>query len=194
MKKKGINTALDLLLKRTNFLETILIVFLLALGINMLASYIQNKISDNATIIIGITLCIVPLGYLFKKLILAMQRNITISGFLVIDKKNNTIFPVTRYAISENICSYLKDAFAENSAYKSIWETDKLTNNFDVDEKTGEFIPKCPHAYKLINEAIEYYVLNTLSTTLKIHFNTSKIDSKKIIKGQGSLPVYKPEN
>lgn len=180
MKKKGLNVALDLLSERTSFFEVILIVLLLALGTNMLAIYMQNKISDNATIIIGSILCVVPLGYLVKRLLSVMQRSVVLEGFLVYDKTNNIVLPVARYDVSEKINSYLIDAFAENTAYKSIWETEKLTTEFDHDEKTGQYTPKCPRTYTLVREAIEYYVLNSLSKTLSIHFGGSKLDGDKI--------------
>ena len=54
-------------------------------------------------------------------------------AFIIYNEKKNQIISVPRYAFSEGICRYIRGAFAENPALRTLWEKEPLKGLFSVD-------------------------------------------------------------
>ena len=74
---------------------------------------------------------------------------------------------------------YLKAALSENKALKNIW----IKNGLRVDyiDENGNYILKTSKSCDILNELIEYCILNRLCTHLNSYFKLNKLNDIKVI-------------
>ncbi|KWU16267.1 hypothetical protein AS148_25215 [Achromobacter xylosoxidans] len=101
-------------------------------------------------------------------------------GLFVIRAASSELVAIPRYDYAEQLRSYVRGLFAENSAPKRLWDSDPLDKSFEFDAKLGAAKFRQTEAGQLIVEATEYYVLETLSTHLTDYFGQSGISSEHI--------------
>lgn len=124
---------------------------------------------ESNSLYIGASIILVSLIYLLVRLF--SFKNITkeIRGFIVHNESENSLVPVPRYEMSEDISRYFESAFAENKAIKNQWEKEPL----GWESSEGK-------SHKLIKEAVEYFVISHLSTHLVDYFNGAAFNDKRI--------------
>ena len=168
-KKSAIVEGIDI--SRKNIIEVIVVAILLAFSVNLIADQIQAlAILSSLTISgIGVLLCIICVLYLISRLFCC--ENQTCKGFFVYSNEKNEIIPVPRYCFSERLYEYLYGAFVENPALKAIWDREPLREIVgDRNQKSAKFI----------SEAIEYFVLNLLSTHLEDYFAGESFEKENL--------------
>jgi len=97
------------------------------------------------------------------------SSRLALRGFFIFDSKETELVKIPRYNFVEDLFDNLSCGFKENEALKKRWVNEPL----DYIRKNKK-IPKGftePDSYKIINQAIEYYVLKKLSTHLSGYFN-----------------------
>jgi hypothetical protein len=87
---------------------------------------------------------------------------------------------IDRYDVGEQIFQYLLYAFNENTDLKELWKKEPLTylikSEYISDKNKRENLS----SKKIINEALEYYIIELLSTHLTDYFNTIDKQNKEI--------------
>ncbi|EHU5198709.1 hypothetical protein M2G95_21395 [Vibrio vulnificus] len=166
-----------LTISRATLLEVVVAAFLLGICASLSASIIYDSLKSKPyfLLLLIIALSVVCMLFLFKKLWSARKASIDIDGFLIYSDKSNSIVSVPRYDLSEEVCDYLSSAFSENEALKRQWDSQPIANLYkrDVDRQYKA-------SMSLIQEAIEYYVLESLSTHLTDYFNKEKYDDSEL--------------
>lgn len=150
------------------------------------------------------------LGYIIYLFYKKSKRIINIEAVAVIDRKTKKIIPIPRYDFGSDLAQNLLSVFLENEAFKSFWHEEILPkeNNTkneekeEVGDKQQETTPKnetnevtyfeirkmnykeykytTNNAEELLNEAIEYTLLEKLSLTLSTYFNDFSEEDKYI--------------
>lgn len=148
--------------------------------------------------------------YVFFLFILNSEKEIKISAAIAIDKDSKKIVRIPRYAFSEDLSRNISSVFIENEAFKKIWfdeifpketkttlSTVPKEEEVPTNEKKGstsvkyisiikqtisdeDIQKKTNNAEKLLNEAIEYTILEKLSLTLSSYFNNFSEEDKYI--------------
>ena len=168
----------NILTSRKKIIEIIVVTVLLALGISLIGGQIITlRIFSPAMIIsVGTVLCVISVLYILANLFVRHVENNTYEAFFIYSKKKNEIIPVPRYKFSEMIYEYLRGAFEENPALKTLWEKDSFNGLLDIimDRR------KSLKSVQLLSEAVEYLVLDMLSTHLADYFNTERFKKKNL--------------
>lgn len=174
MKKKGtiINNTL---LNQQKLLELLIIVIILAVGINLISNQLPDffKIDSLTTIAIGILFCIMGIIFLIKQVLDNRKLIREYEGFFVYDEGKNLIMDIPEYQFSKDMVSSIDAVFLENINLKKIWDSKPLMRSslYDYEQNPS----KTRNAIKMINELTEYLILEKLSTHLTDHFNNKQI-------------------
>lgn len=172
----------SILKSRGAVLELVVAAVFLALGVNLLATAIAQLFgtSNQAMLWSSFGLVAISLSLIARRTLASRYVSRSFEAFLCYHRNENRLIDVPRYAFSENISGYLKGLFAENEAPKKLWEADPLSNTFKHDTKTGIFEKRATAAGQLIVEAVEYFLLEKLSTHLTDYFNHASLDKEKL--------------
>jgi len=167
MNKDRYTIVQGIVISRKSLIELVTVAILLALGVNLIASYIITLpiFSHLVILLMGAILCFISMLYLLVSHLLGRRiENRGYKAFLIYNKKKNEIIPVPRYAFSEGIYRYMQSAFVENTALKTLWEKEPLRGLSVGDQH------KRNKSAQLLLEAVEYFVLSRLSTHLTDYF------------------------
>lgn len=168
----------ELLLEKSNVSEIFIVAVAIALGVSLIANSIGSLLgfspfmTSMATLLLGLALCMGSILYLLTKVVRGSTRFRSYEGFFVYDEKKNRILDVPRYDFSSELSDYFNSALYEDKAMKVIWEREPLRSLDEELDKGGK--PKSPRSRQFIREAVEYYVLDLLSTHLTSYFNEEK--------------------
>ncbi|MDP2769099.1 MAG: hypothetical protein Q8O81_04600 [Giesbergeria sp.] len=174
---------LDSLLKsRSTLIELIVAAIGLALGVNLLASAIAAHFEPSGTTIlaIGAVLTLVSLIAIGRRTLATRSVARNLEGFLCFRHDPPNLISIPRYRYSEEIEQSLSALFAENEAPKKLWGSDPVHKKEPPDQALDIRLAGQTAAGKLIVEATEYFVLETLSTHLTDYFNQPALDSTKV--------------
>ncbi len=168
----------ELLKRRGALIEILLAAFLLALGVNLLASAIVSLVNLRDWLLLLMSCSIVFLAILLfaRKIFDSRHIERSIEALFLYDKKSSLLIRIPRYRFSEAISDYIGSLFIENEAAKTLWERDPLDKQFDFDAKTQHVTHRDTESSSLIREAVEYFVLDRLSTHLTDFFNKPSYD------------------
>jgi hypothetical protein len=144
--------------------------------------------SPSYTIAIGSGLALLGLGYIVLRGRLELPKKNRLRGVLIVSGKKNNTIAVDGYDFSEKITQYFS-GLSENKALKEIWQNGDLS--FIHTKATGTGDKGKLTAVKLVREAIEYYVLNSLSLHLSGHFNNNPDIADKEIERLGREDIPK---
>ncbi|KOY87900.1 hypothetical protein AD998_18725 [bacterium 336/3] len=196
-KKTGI---LDLTLsKRTELIKLLLAACILAMGTSLIANFLTEyfKAKMIVSLILGGILIIVVVVYFIYTIISEAEKEIEIEGLIAIEKKSKNVCPILRYEFSENLADTMSAVFLENEALKQYWEEDfknkktndekkeKVNNNSESNEQkkedTGYYAiirviddkssKEKKKADKILEETVEYLIIEQLSMHLSTYFN-----------------------
>lgn len=154
-----------MLIVRTSLIEIIISAIVIGFGISLTVSSLTLLNNFNALIgiIIGLFICILSIGLLARKIILSRNKSYTIDGFFILNETINEISYIPGYNFAEEIHSFFRAAFTENKALEHIWSSDPINLQDDSESE--------PKSVNIIREAVEYYLLDNLSTHLLTFFN-----------------------
>lgn len=172
----------SILKSRGAVLELVVAAVFLALGVNLLATTIADLFgtSKQAMLWTSLALVVASLALIARRTIASRYVSRSFEAFLCYHRKENRLIEVPRYAFSEHISGYFNGLFAENEAPKKLWDSDPLSNTFKHDTKTGSFEKRTTAAGQLIVEAVEYLLLEKLSTHLTDYFNHASLDKERL--------------
>ncbi len=169
-----------IILNRKNLIEIVVVTILLAFGVNLLAGRVLalTALKPLLPILVGAILCLGSIAYLSARLFGRHIESRTYEAFLIYNKKKKEIIPVQRYAFLEGIHQYMVGAFAENPALKTLWENEPLSD-FSVSDIVKDK-HKRPRSAQLLSEAVEYFILDELSTHLTDYFNVESFRKENL--------------
>ena len=170
-----------LLQNRGALLQILVAAVILAIGVNLLSSAIEDSLSSKSALW-GLSFLLLGVSaiLLAKQTIPSRHVNRDMSGFLIFRTETKELIEVPRYDYSQKFKSFLEGLFAENSAPKGLWNSDFVDKAFNIDVKAGKGGMRQTEAGQLIVEATEYYVLELLSTHLSDYFNQSELASEQL--------------
>lgn len=181
----------ELLQGRGAFLELLTAAVVLALGVNILASSLIDILAlpQINQLLVALFVVLVALLLIGRKIMRAGHVHKSIEAVVLFSKKENRLVRIPRYRFSESLSDYIESLFSENEALKKIWESDPLSKQFDFDATSGKPTYRKTNACLLMQEAIEYFVLDRLSTHLTDYFNNPPFDEELLKKfGREDVP------
>lgn len=171
------NVVENLTTNRRTLIEVVVVAFLFGICASITGSILFEGLKNHkfwlcSSLMVLLFGCII---FFFKKFSSARSANISVSGFIIYLKNENKLKEIPRYQFSEEILRFLSGAFGENEALRRQWEKEPLSNMYCMEKG------KTPAAsIKLVHEAVEYYVLETLSTHLTDYFNQEQYDKSEL--------------
>lgn len=168
--------------KTVNFILSAIII---ACGINFIVSGIIDY-SDNKQgwiyIIVGSVLVFLTILVLCIRQLLQSRSITTIQGVVTYDKEKKELIEIKGYSFSEQLKKYLDAACIESRDIKSVWNKDYLGFNRIANADKGNFKVSLTQSSILLNQLIEYILLEELSKITVDHFNTQNFSKKKVNK------------
>jgi hypothetical protein len=157
----------SVLQSRSRILELIVAAVVLALGVHLLATYIESQVSSTAVLVAGLMATLGALALLLRQAGWLRVRTEVVEGFFIYDVEANRVPPHDiGYWFGVQFANYFSAAFAENAALKAAWESEPLSARFGVNESTTTF----EKSRDLVQQALEYFVLSSLSRHLLDYF------------------------
>lgn len=159
---------------RANLIELIVVAVLLALSVNLISSSLPSLIplSPAWTLVAGFFIGILALSYSGFRFISARHKTVSLKGLFIYDRKANSVISIPRYKYGRKIADYLKAAFSENKALKTLWDKEPLREQIEVSDEG--IIIKELRSHQLIAEATEYFILDELSSHLSTYFSKDR--------------------
>ena len=216
MRDKGTHKVADTLAERREFLSIVIIAIVLAIGTNLLASWISSSAPDRQahSLWLGILLTSLPLVYLALRLVASRHISHLVEAVFILDPDENQLVPVPRYKFSEDLCRTLQAAFLENEALEAAWKAEPLSISLSsgndesndpnpTDRDSGsdtvtkkEDTPRSsyiaivrqrksetttrPRSAIILQEAVEFVILDELSTHLSGYFQNLPENDKLV--------------
>lgn len=177
MRKKEGGFVADFLAKYTDLLQIVLVAVFIALGIDIIAGALLCILQINPWwhICIGLLIVLLPLFGLFL-FFLARTRHEIYEGFLIHDMKKNKFVVVPRYRFSEKLDRYFIAAFQENKTLQAIWGREPMRHWSYIDDD----VPSSEGSIKLIREAAEYFLFDSISLHLSAYFQNMNFRRDKL--------------
>jgi len=167
----------DVLLSQEKIVENIIILFLLAFGINLLANQILSYLNPIFSIILGIALICLTIFYILIPIIHKRQRHQQYNAFFIYNKNDNKLVEVPHYEFSSDLITYMNAAFVENENLKKFWENRPINKAFSPDDDAQAINQ---NLRKFFNELTEYLVLRKLSDNLDEYFTNSEFKETEL--------------
>jgi hypothetical protein len=178
MKKNQTRILAEVMEIKASIIELAIIAVLLALSINLISSSITLFVSPTVALVIGIFSAIISLGYFVLKLVRSRNKTYSFDGFFIYNKEDKNILTIPHYRYSEELSNYLKSAFSENEALRFLWEKESFENILKFED--GVLKLNHTHAYNLIIEATEYFLIKRLSSHLSAYFTRDKYPQNRL--------------
>ena len=180
MKKEPIKQIKDVQAKALNFILSTIII---ACGVNFIATGIVGCIANDRNGIIYLVIgCCLIIFTIIVFLIVALLHSTSktiIECAVTYDRKNKTLVEIPRYDFSEELKKYLDAACNESVDIKSIWNKDYLGFN-GLTNKKEKTLVSLSHSAALLNQLIEYILLQELSLITVDYFNKSNFKKDKV--------------
>lgn len=173
----------SMLNSRSAVVELLVAACLLALGVNLAANGVSSLYDESPKLLVlmGSSVVLLSVALVCRRLLTFFTTNHEYSGCLLYDKEINELVPIPQYKVAEETDRYLKALFSENPAIKGRWDNDPITNCFSRPDESGRIAHRTTEAGKLVSEAVEYFILEELSTHLTDYFNSDSIDKSKLV-------------
>jgi len=145
----------------------------LASCVNVLATstllFLDLEKSKLLIVIISIFFIVITLLLHFIFRFKIIQKKFITSGVFIYNDKYKKIINIDGYEVSYDMCKYLNSALQEDSQLKETWNSGGLE---DFNKRSGD--------KKIINELIEYCIIEQLSVSLSDYFQKFSIDDTGI--------------
>lgn len=213
------NTLAEMLGSKREFLRLVTLAIVLSFSVGVLASLVAaSNIVPTTAIYAGAALLIIASLFLLAADIrqkLAFEDNF--EGLLFINASKNELVEVPGYELSKNLSRALAAVKAENRAIYSEWESDPLVEkkvkpeahptSQDVADKPKDDISYISivrvevedghlarqKASQLLDEALQFVLLEELSTHLSTYFTNSKSDQVSEL-NRDDIPAFLLQN
>jgi hypothetical protein len=168
-------------LSRGVLLEIILIAVFVSFGLNLIVTSFPNINSPfNITLLfIGVIIVLISLLVLIYKNFKKFNRTLSIKSFIMYDEEENVLIDIDSYYLSNQLISNLNSAFKEEKILKEIWDDIPLNEVFGDPMISREEYETS--AKEIIEELFEYFVLDSLSSTLNVFFNREEFEYNDLI-------------
>lgn len=166
--------------ERKYFIEFLMIVVGLGIGLEILASGIIEifGITPIQSILIGIGITLIGIVFIARRLLSHRILKKEIKGVIFYRNKDMEILNTYPYDFCSSIHYYFDSLFNENEAILRLWERENLNfPNNDFREMKFDH-----YGYSLFIKAVQYYLIQKISTHLVDYFWTHKVNEKKLVK------------
>lgn len=160
---------------RASLTEVVLLTLAVAFGVNLVSTVLASWMPKWLTLTIGAAFGLVPILYVAWNRLKAVVHETGIDGFLMLDREDNELLEVPDYDLADDAVRYLSAAFAENPALRRQWDEEPLMKDLLTSTRRGPSL-----SGRLVNELIEYIVIDRLSVTLGDHFNSTGFSKDKL--------------
>ncbi len=151
--------------------EAIFLAIFLSFGVNIISNSFFVLDSDKGRIlfIFGVIIIGISCFYLIKINLEKRKFDISFSGFLINDHKKDKILNIEYYDLPTELNNYLKPALSEDNTLKKEWTTGKSKKGIYLDVRN-----------LILEDLLEYLILEKLSITLTDFFNARVTNPKKL--------------
>jgi hypothetical protein len=161
---------------RGNFLELLIVAIAIALAVHTFGGILESALPSYLSIVVAAVLIVLGCVILIVRAVPRVNRTISLKGIVPIAHADKKVIPIHRYHFSEEMRKILKATFHENKALEKLWLNSlsalKSLNDSGLDTS----------GFKLINEAIEYFILEQLSLDLSAYFiNNPDIENGAVV-------------
>jgi hypothetical protein len=151
----------------------------LSFGVNLLASYVNDRATARQALAAGAIATVGGLVVLAWRAIWPSPRERSYSGFIICDiKTNRLIAHPRRYRLAHDVEQYIASAFAENDALRAAWDRHPLAGNIGARRDASRVDNS--KSLEIVRQATEYFVMSHLSTHLTDYFNTSDFEQSEL--------------
>ena len=194
MKKNNVFS--NLLESQNKIHELISTVVLVAIGVNILSTGVVELFNfpnkEIVFILIGAVILVSVIVKTIKTRLKSLNQTISIDGFFIYNQKEKAIVKVPQYNISGDMVKYLDSAFSENKALEMLWKQNHIAH-FNI--KTGEYVKgNSSQSGVILNELLEYCVIEKLSTLLTDYYNGCSDQLKIKEYGRSDIPEILLQN
>ena len=164
----------------------------LALGVNLIATYVAtlSGMPQWGAGLIGLVLVIAAFARLVRDSFQTKEVSRTLRADFIHKVDENLLITIPRYRFSERLSQIVSGLFAENGAAKKVWDRDKIRCIYAIDSKSGQGRKHVPAANAIIVEALEYIVLEELTTQLADYFRKPGFAEERLRKlGRNDIPA-----
>lgn len=183
------------LLARSQFSNSLVVLFVLAFSISLAASSVSVIFPDNAKLLLTVSIfgVVAAFVYLLAGPASTRKQKRVFEAVLVQDKSGNLV-SIPRYAFSGDLQRYISAVTSENKAIAGQWGDGKLFDHDSFDGAAREF--RKTSAGNLAADAISYFLIERLSTLLTDYFDGEGYQSSKEIKEitRKDIPNFLLEN
>ncbi len=181
MKNKALQILKD---TKSKTLELVITTVLIASGINLIifgVCSLTPEANIYVLILIGIALITLSIGFVLHKGFIQSYGKRIVNAVILYDKQNKSILNIPNYKFAEDIYKCLNSAISEDSNIKGMWLHDELglTSIFNNVSPDATYIA-LSRSGALLNQLIEYLVLNELSILTTDYFNSPNFNKRKI--------------
>ena len=160
-------------LNRAQAVQVIAAGLVLAVGVNLVASYLSATLSSSATLWLGIGTIVAAVLVILGRVLRPRPRVREFQGFFILDREDNMLVEHDfEYELGSALKRYIDAAFAESDSMKAIWDRNPLFNESNHGDPRKSLA--------LIRQAVEYFVLEQLSTRLTDHFRSGDFNEDEL--------------
>lgn len=165
-------------LSRGILFEVILTVVFISFGLNLIVASFTNLTNsfNLVLLVVGLVIVIISVMVLIYSNFQKFNKSLTLKGFFVYDAKENKLIDVENYGLSNELIGNLNSAFVEDSSLQNIWDDVPLRYVFSP-IRVEDYATS---SKEIIEECLEYYIFQRLSTTLHYFFNNSGFNEKDL--------------
>lgn len=158
---------------RRNLCQLLIVAVLLALGVNLIASWFVHEFTTKPWVIsvVGLLLIITAGLYLIRFLIKESSVNQKFKAALIFDQKTKKHVRIEQNDFSEEFNKSLRAIIVENKALKTAWESEKVFERADKSSSTEKNDAVATPRKKSSDEKISYFSIVQKET--KSEDNTS---------------------
>lgn len=146
---------------RRNLCQLIIVAVLLALGVNLISSWIAHEFSTKPWVIwvVGLLLVVIAGLYLVRFLIKESSVSQKFEAAIILDPKTKNHVEIEQYGFSKKFNNSLRAIIVENKALKTSWESERV---FARDEKLNTAVEEGEETTarnKSTDEAVSYFAI-----------------------------------
>jgi hypothetical protein len=140
---------------RSSALQLVAVAVVLAIGGNLVASYIWSSLGDDLSFWIGISAVILIVVVLARSEFRGLEECVDISGLMITNKGD--VVDVPQYNLSSDMHTAFQAILNENEAIRNQWSRASLPSHHELGEDNSN------QSVKLIREVMEFVLLDKLS-------------------------------
>ena len=165
-------------LARGDVLELVAVAVVFATGFSFLLRGIPDDVPQELLIIVGICLVAAAAWYVLRRRLGALREETAIRGFFIRDRETNAIIDVEGYEFASELARITRYATTEDAELRAEWDDRPIVPSPPADAGS---VPAAGAA-RIIEECIEYLLLEELSMHLIDYFQASAMDEGRLMR------------